>query len=184
MYLKKGLLWGHNIEFKDKNADLEGHPLRNNPVLIKKLKKNWEAGLKSIRIKELLELGIFIPPFDMKISDNIYIVFDEYKLGFGIELCNDNRDIDNKWEDKVVDVEKVKTTLSKYDYNKPRLKLAEVPLNKDLKEYLEDFFVSVKKSSTSKEGNLDLLIGNGKNAVAIELKLSREIKDAGKSQKA
>ena len=81
-------------------------------------------------------------------------------------------------------MDRVKTDLRDYNYGKSQLKLAEVAWNKELEGYMKEYFVNVKKSATTSGGNLDLLVGSGKNAVAIELKLSREIKEAGISQKA
>ena len=181
LFFTRDFLGNYSCNLKDSSDDVFGSPIKENSKLIAKVLKLWSADKRKITVEELMEVGIFTNESSFKVGENIMLSsFLGFKNYFSIDVDNDEKDLEGKWIDEYVTVDKVRDALIKFDYNKKRLTLKEVPLNKELEIYLKEHFCTVKKSGMSAQGEHDLIIGSGKHTVAIELKLSREIKDSGK----
>lgn len=168
---------------KDKLRDLDEKLISENQKLMQRIHVLWEAEKKEISFKDLAALNIPAAASELKIGNVLLSNYIGIDKSYDIELINKNKNIDNKWIDSSVTMARVKDVLSDFDYNKKMFALAEVPLNKELEIYFKQHFVSVKKSDTSNKGLIDLTIGNEKNKIALELKLSRKIKQSSESQK-
>lgn len=174
---------GHKVTFRDSMADVYGKPIYNNEILIKRVKKLCNTGINEISFIDIVKLGIFIPANELRISENLSLKASKNQ-SYNIFLCDANKDIDGKWVDDCVDAEKIKKAICDFNYNARRLKLGEVDLNLELENYLKEHFTTVKKSASSDKGDIDVLVGSGSKAVAIELKLARSLKNAGESERA
>ena len=181
---KLSFMLGDEITILDTLNDIDGNPIQTNQKLISRLHKIWSANKKTISFNEVMDLGIFTPNKKIKVGNNIILknIYNNLPFPFTSEesyeitIENSQKDIEGKWLDEYVTTKNVKDALLNFKYNKKMLELKEVPLNKVLEIYLKDFFVTVKKSGLSSKGEHDLIIGD---TVAIELKLSREIKESG-----
>jgi hypothetical protein len=167
----------------DKSKDLDGNPISENPKLLQRVHSLWEAGKKEIPFKDLHNLNIPTLASELKIGNILLSNYLGIDSSYDIQISNKEKNIDDKWLDSAVTITKVMDTLIEFPYDKNMLELAEVPLNKELEKFFKEHFESVKKSDTSNKGLIDLTIGNDKNKIAIELKLSRKIKLANESQK-
>jgi hypothetical protein len=167
----------------DKQKDLDGNPINENTKLLHRIHTLYEAGKREFPFSELHILNILPLPSEIKIGNILLSNYLGIDKSYDITLIAKEKNIDNKWLDSSVTITRVLDTLINFQYDKKMLELAEVPLNKELEKYFKEHFESVKKSDTSNKGLIDLTISNEKNKVAIELKLSRKLKQANESQK-
>jgi hypothetical protein len=167
----------------DKQKDLNGNPIGQNTKLLHRIHTLYEAGKREFPFSELHALNILPLPSEIKIGNILLSNYLGIDKSYDITLIDKEKNIDNKWLDSSVTMTRVLDTLMNFQYDKKMLELAEVPLNKELENYFKEHFESVKKSDTSNKGLIDLTIGNEKNKIAIELKLSRKLKQANDSQK-
>lgn len=182
--LEKNLLFdSFNISVIDKLKDLDGNLISQNVKLLQRIHSLYEAGKTEIPFIDLYKLNIPSVASEIKIGNILLSNYLGIDRSYDISVINREKNIDNKWLDKSVSINRVMDVLVDFHYDKKMLELAEVPLNKELEIFFKEYFESVKKSDTSNKGLIDLTIGNEKNKVAIELKLSRKIKLANESQK-
>jgi hypothetical protein len=167
----------------DKNKDLDGCLISQNTSLLHRIHVLWEAGKKEFPFSELHALNILPLVDEIKIGNILLSNYLGIDKSYDISLINKEKNIDNKWLDRSVTMTRVLDVLMDFKYDNKMLELAEVPLNKVLETYFKEHFESVKKSDASNKGLIDLSIGNGANKIAIELKLSRKLKQANDSQK-
>jgi hypothetical protein len=182
--LEKNLLFdSFYISVIDKLKDLDGNLISQNVKLLQRIHSLYEAGKTEIPFIDLYKLNIPSVASEIKIGNILLSNYLGIDRSYDISVINREKNIDNKWLDKSVSINRVMDVLVDFHYDKKMLELAEVPLNKELEIFFKEYFESVKKSDTSNKGLIDLTIGNEKNKVAIELKLSRKIKLANESQK-
>ena len=167
----------------DKNKDLDGNLISENKSLLHRIHVLWEGGKKEFPFTELHALNILPLANEIKIGNILLSNYLGIDKSYDISLINKEKNIDNKWLDSSVTMTRVLDALMNFQYDKKMVELAEVPLNKVLETYFKEHFESVKKSDTSNKGLIDLAIGNGANKIAIELKLSKKLKQANDSQK-
>ncbi len=173
----------YQITVIDKSNDLDGNPISQNTKLIHRIHNLWEAGKKEIKFSDLLELNIFTPTSELKIGNVLLSNYLGFDKSYDISLIDREKNIEDKWLDSAVTMNRVIDILIDFHYDQKLLELPEVPLNKILEAYFKEHFESVKKSDTSNKGLIDLTIGNEKTKIALELKLARKIKLASESQK-
>ena len=142
-----------------------------------------EAGKRQILFSEVYACDIITKTSEIKIGNILLSNYLGFSKAYDITLIDKEKNIDNKWLDNSVTMNRIIDVLLKFNYNDQLLQLAEVPLNKEIEKHFKEHFESVKKSDVSNKGLIDLSIGNDKNKVAIELKLSRKLKLANESQK-
>ena len=184
MKVEKDFLFGiYNLSIIDKYKDLEGNLISENTKLLQRIHNLWEAGKKEFPFTELYALNILPLTSEIKIGNILLLNYLGIDKSYDITLINKEKNIDNKWLDSSVTITRVMDTLINFHYDEKMLELAEVPLNKELEKYFKLHFESVKKSDTSNKGLIDLTIGNERSKIAIELKLSRKVKQANESQK-
>ena len=167
----------------DKEKDLDGNLINQNAKLKHRIHVLWEGGKKVIPFSELLLLNMMPLPSEIKLGNILLSNYFGLGKSYDISLIDSEKNIDNKWLDNSVTMNRVMEVLMNFNYDKKLLELAEVPLNKELETYFKLHFESIKKSDTSNKGLIDLTIGHEKNKIAIELKLSRKLKQANDSQK-
>jgi hypothetical protein len=167
----------------DKHKDLDGNLISQNSKFIHRVHTLCEAGKKEFPFSELNAFNILPLLSEIKIGNILLSNYFGIDKSYNITIIDKEKNIDNKWLDASVTITRVMDVLMNFPYDKKMLELAEVPLNKELEKYFKDHFESVKKSDTSNKGLIDLTIGNEKNKIAIEIKLSRKLKQANNSQK-
>lgn len=160
----------------DKLKDLDGNLITENAKLLHRIHVLWEGGKKEFPFSELHALNILPLPSEIKIGNILLSNYMGIDKSYDIALIDKEKNIDNKWLDASVTMTRVMNALMNFQYDKKMLALAEVPLNKELEIYFKKHFESIKKSDTSNKGLIDLTIGNEKSKIAIELKLSRQLK--------
>jgi Holliday junction resolvase len=182
--LEKNLLFGSfYISVIDKLKDLDGDLISQNNKLVQRIHSLCEAGKTEIPFIDLHNLNIPSVASEIEIGNILLSNYLGIDKSYDISVINREKNIDNKWLDNSVTINRVMDVLVDFHYDKKMLELAEVPLNKELEKFFKEHFESVKKSDPSNKGLIDLTIGNEKNKVAIELKLSRKVKLANESQK-
>ncbi len=180
---KDGLFGLYTISVVDKQKDIYGNPISQNTEFIYRVRSLWEAGKKEIPFSEVFSFDIITPASEIKFGNIQLSNYLGLTKSYDISLIDKEKNIDNKWLDNSVNINRVMDALLNFHYDENLLALAEVPLNKEIEKYFKEHFESVKKSDTSNKGLIDLTIGNEKSKIAIELKLSRKIKLASESQK-
>ena len=173
----------YSISVIDKQKDIYGNPISQKSEFIHRVRSLWETGKKEIPFSEVFSFDIITPASEIRIGNILLSNYLGLTKSYDISLIDKEKNIDNKWLDNAVTINRVMDALLNFHYDENLLALAEVPLNKEIEKYFKEHFESVKKSDTSNKGLIDLTIGNEKSKIAIELKLSRKIKLASESQK-
>lgn len=182
--VEKDSIFGfYSISIIDKQKDIYGKFINENIAFIHKIRSLWEAGKRQILFSEVYACDIITKTSEIKIGNILLSNYLGFSKSYDISLVDKEKNIDNKWLDIAVTMNRTIDVLLKFNYNDQLLQLAEVPLNKEIDKHFKEHFESVKKSDVSNKGLIDLSIGNDKNKVAIELKLSRKLKLANESQK-
>lgn len=182
--IEKDSLFGlYSISVIDNKNDIYGNPISENSDFIHKVRSLWDVGKKEIPFSDVFKFDIFTTASEIRIGNILLSNYLGFSKSYEISLIDKERNIDNKWLDNAVNMNRVMDALLKFHYDEKLLALAEVPLNKEIEKYFKEHFESVKKSDTSNRGLIDLTIGNEKSKIAIELKLSRKLKLANESQK-
>lgn len=173
----------YTISVIDKQKDIYGNPISQKSEFIHRVRSLWETGKKEIPFSEVFSFDIITPASEIRIGNILLSNYLGLTKSYDISLIDKEKNIDNKWLNNAVTINRVMDALLNFHYDENLLALAEVPLNKEIEKYFKEHFESVKKSDTSNKGLIDLTIGNEKSKIAIELKLSRKIKLASESQK-
>lgn len=189
--------WGTwKIDLIDNNCDFNGVHFNQNKPLIKRLNALYESGVRKIKYSELSEFNVFTS-LNGVVIENILLsdgigrssmllgLFEVAEKGnyFSINLENPEKNIDGLWIDSAISVDKVLKVLHNYSFTKEEITLTELELNKNLEVHFKKYFENVKKSGTSNKGLIDLVIGSNTN-FGIEIKLSKELKKTGQSDRA
>jgi hypothetical protein len=179
--------WGLEVSLIDEKKDLDGVAIAANAKLIKSIKNLYENGKTKITASELADFNIWRPAKELNFG-NIYLKnassFFSTSYDYHIQLIDENKNIDGLWQDSAISMDKILKVLKTYEITATKLSTTkEVELNKDLETLFKHHFVTVKKSGSTTEGNIDLLFGKNKN-YGIEIKLAREIAKPSVSQRA
>jgi hypothetical protein len=175
---KQFLMSKYTITCNDDTKDLLGNKLSEHDGLFDLLKDLWLGGKTQVTCPQLQKLHISgdgtttikLKNFKLSIP-----MISAVHIAYNISMVDSEKDVDNKYIDSAVTVERVTDCLRDYTLTLTKLKkISEVDLNKELELHLKHYFTSVKKSETSNKGLIDLSIGKGK--VVGELKLARELK--------
>ena len=167
------------ISSYDPEKDIDGNSIATNKKLQLRIINLFEAGKKSISKKELLDFRIITSATSLEIGNARLTNILGLGRSFDISLADETKTIDGRWKDQGITIKKVIDSLLNFPFGKKQLALNEVPLNKELENYLKMYFETVKKSDSSKKGLLDLTIGNGKSTIAIEMKIARQLAKTG-----
>lgn len=179
--------WGNwTLKVKNETNDLDDIPIRENKKFIQRLKLIYENGTTKIKFSDLREFNIVTPALELKLgnirlqNNSNFLVHDYYD----ISLADEHRNIDGLWIDEVISKDKVLDVLSAYKLSVRKYNnTTETTLNGELEYHFKQHFASVKKGGSSNKGIIDLIIGSNHN-YGIELKMARELKKSGQSDRA
>jgi hypothetical protein len=173
------------ISLIDSDLDLDGNKFEDNPKLMNLLRSMEDEGvvtiddLKTVNViayENQLSVGNII----LKKNAGLFVREDRYR----ISKKDKEKTIDGLWVDDAITVKRVLQVLSEYDLKTSAYKkLTEVELNKELEMHFKNYFANVKKSGSSNQGQLDIILGKEQN-FGIELKMARELAKSAQSDRA
>jgi hypothetical protein len=134
------------------NKEIDGNPIIHNTKLIHRIHSLWEAGKKEIKFSELIKHNVFTSTSEIKIGNILLSNYLGIDKSYDISLIDKEKNIEDKWLDSAVTMDRVIDILMDFHYGQKLLELPEVPLNKVLEVYFKEHFESVKKSDTSNKG--------------------------------